>query len=440
MATVAERGAKENRGALRRRAADRVAAFAPRRRDAQRRDSRNLRRRENRFANLDDASTRAGSLQLPPFGFFVTAPGLAAGNLTQENGNALFITETRGGVTETWIYAAEDRTVDIEVPSGSTAKSFVLQDDSKSPAATATLASTRSDAKSAVANAKSNARIRVTLPRRVAGEIIAPPADLAGKAPLQWKTKPKIGIVDFGAAIQPSWSNISVADWENALNASPLVKQNGVAVERLTTPQQIKAALQNGPADFLVIVNPYGELFPSVGANWHDSLALIKNYVRNGGNWWEIAGQSFYQAVSYDGAKWNIELVGPAGLSEIGLSISGGTVEQAAEELQLGSDAKTWLDSSASTRVTQNLSAVNRSLPRGTIDPGHVSLIGGRDGDFIGGYRFDGWGYLWRIGGFFPNPQVVLPVFVSATQHLFASLPAPRAASPIKELWHLTSQ
>lgn len=391
-------------------------------------------------ANLDDASTRAGNLQLPPFGFYVTAPGLVAGNLPQENGNALFITETRGGKTETWIYATEDRTVDIELPSGSAAKTFVLQDDSKPQTATATLASTRNNAKSVDANAKSSARVRVTLPRRATGETIAPPAELAGKAPLQWARKPKIGIVDFGGTIQPSWSRISVADWESALNASPLVKQNGVAVERLTTPQQIKAALQNGPTGYLVLVNPYGELFPSVGADWHDSLALIKNYVRHGGNWWEVAGHSLYQPATFDGAKWNVEVIGSAGLSEIGLPISGGTVEQAAESLQLGADAKNWLDAAASTRVTESLSAVNRSLPRGTIDPGHVSLVGGRDGDFIGGYRFDGWGYLWRIGGFFPNPQAVLPVVISATQHLFQTPPAPRAPSPIKELWHLTGK
>jgi hypothetical protein len=89
-------------------------------------------------------------------------------------------------------------------------------------------------------------------------------------------------------------------------------------------------------------------------------------------------------------------------------------------------------------RVEKAASAVNRGLPRSNDDPGHVTLVAGADQDFIGGYRLDGWGWFWRIGGMSPNPDAALPAAVAAMEHIFTNPPLPVKAGGVKYLWHAT--
>lgn len=49
-----------------------------------------------------------------------------------------------------------------------------------------------------------------------------------------------------------------------------------------------------------------------------------------------------------------------------------------------------------------------------------------------------GWGWLWRIGGFFPNPDVALPVAVRVTEYLYTHPPLPAQRPGIQYLWHAT--
>jgi len=82
-------------------------------------------------------------------------------------------------------------------------------------------------------------------------------------------------------------------------------------------------------------------------------------------------------------------------------------------------------------------SSVNRGLSQGSDDPGHLALVSGGRQDFIGAYRLDGWGYLWRIGGLNPNPDVAVPVAVAAMKYVFDHPPLPIAGGGLSYLWHV---
>jgi hypothetical protein len=44
---------------------------------------------------------------------------------------------------------------------------------------------------------------------------------------------------------------------------------------------------------------------------------------------------------------------------------------------------------------------------------------------------------MWRIGGFYPNPDVALPVAVAAMEYLYTHAPPPSTpAGGAKHLWH----
>ena len=75
----------------------------------------------------------------------------------------------------------------------------------------------------------------------------------------------------------------------------------------------------------------------------------------------------------------------------------GGDVDQPAEPLHVTPEGRTWLDETLAARVAEAVSPVNRGLARGPLDPGHVTLVSGRESDWLGGYRLDGWGWLWRL-------------------------------------------
>jgi hypothetical protein len=62
-------------------------------------------------------------------------------------------------------------------------------------------------------------------------------------------------------------------------------------------------------------------------------------------------------------------------------------------------------------------------------------LVAGRSADFIGGYRLDGWGWLWRVGGFNPNPDVAVPVMVKALEFVVTNPVQPIPTARIKTLW-----
>jgi hypothetical protein len=167
-------------------------------------------------------------------------------------------------------------------------------------------------------------------------------------------------------------------------------------------------------------------------------LDAIRSYVENGGQWWETGGYSFYSPTWQQNGEQQSENIGPAGAAYLGMPVGGGEVNELAQPLRATPQGQSWLGAELSGKIATLVSVSNRALARGGDDPGHVTLIESAGRDFIGAYRFNGWGYLWRVGGFHPNPQVLLPTVLAVTQHTYHQAPQLSNATGIKYLWHAT--
>ncbi len=369
------------------------------------------------LANLGDVPRTLDSRALPPYGFRADAPGMTAGRATDGSG---YVTETAKGKTDLWIYAQPHSTVSVPVPLSGRVR--VTLDGT--PTSVLGLPSSV---------------LSLTLPPRGSVARTPPPAELAALAPRDWPgAKPAIGIIDLGAGIAPALTSVTPADWRAAFEASALAKQHGLAVKSLTTCDEIAAALAAGPRAWFAIVNPYGEIFPSAGpGRWRETLGAVRAYVNNGGAWWETAAYSFFRAAYRDGNAWKTDHSGTAGAGLFHLPVGDGEVDDPAEALHATEDGKVWLGDALAAKIAQSESVVNRGTPSTQSAPATV-LVAGVENGFIGGYRLDGWGYLWRIGGFNPDPEVSTSVAVAATLHQYTHPPAPLPASGTRFLYHAT--
>lgn len=380
-------------------------------------------------ANLGPQARTEDGYALPPYGFVATGAGMLAANLQSPNNvdaeGVSFVSEASAGQTEVWVYAAPEQEVTVPLPSTLQKKSgphaITMQFDQNTVQGTA-----------------QNTTLSFRLPSRSTNKRVEPAPALAGKAPLDWPgAKPAIGILDFGHGLEPNWTRITPAQWTQAFQQSHLATALGVPVKSITTVAELMAALQAGPTTYFCIVNPYGEKIPAVApGTGRAMLELIRHYVENGGCWWETGGYSFTQTVSLAGNNWQSESLGPGGLAYFGLPVGSGEVDAPAEPLHATATGRQWLGETLSAQLAQTPSAVNRGLARGNDDPGHITLVAGQHEDFIGGYRLNGWGWLWRIGGFYPNPVVTLPVTMAAMEYLYAHPPLPAQGNGTKYLWH----
>jgi hypothetical protein len=336
---------------------------------------------------------------------------------------APFISQARSdGRFDVWFYGAPGENARLELPPNSpkSRRAALLFDGQKAPR---------------TLNFGQKAPPQVLLPARDAGRVLVPEA-LKG-APSQWKLaqKPKLGLIDLGT-VGHAWSSITPAQWKAMLEASSLAREHGLEVEVLSQPSQVLAALKSGPTGYFAIVNAHTEAFPSPGPKrWAEMLAAIQGYVAGGGHWWETGGYSFTSSVWRGGSAMTIEPIGPAGAAFFGIGVGSGAVEAPAQPLKVGEEGASWLSSELQERIVASQSAVNRGLPIGGEDPGHISLVRGESGTFIGGYRLNGWGGLWRVGGFNPNPEVVLPTVREALEFLWMN-PSSPVKNATKYLWH----
>ena len=268
-------------------------------------------------------------------------------------------------------------------------------------------------------------------------ERMQPPASLAGKAPQDWRgNRPAIGVLNL-AGMPQAWTRISPLDWVQALQSSALATPFGVPIQQLTSVAELSAALQAGVTSWLAIINPYGECFPVMASDqWRAMLGLIRDYVNHGGCWWETGGYSFYAPAFVGAPGWQTETIGPDGMGYFGLPVGDGAVDQAPEPLTVTAQGLELLGSRLSAGFAGKTSTVNRGLPRTADAPSHLTLLAGAQQDFLGAYHLEGWGYLWRVGGFWPNPQVVLPAAVAAMEYLYTHPPLPIDPDPIRYLWH----
>ena len=381
-------------------------------------------------ANLGPKPRLAGDRELPPFGFLATAPGLVAANLKSlgdldfGDEGVSFVAQARTlpevdnlREVDVWVYAPPEQKVAVQLPERMAGPVRLRLDGVAVPAGI------------------DERVLSFRLPARAGRARVQPPPALAGKAPKDWPgARPAVGILDL--ELDPVWTRITPALWLEAFARSPLHTRHGLAVVAIKTAGDLAAALKAGPTRWLAVINPSGEAVPAIdAARWKDTLDLVRRYVEHGGTWWETGGYSFYLAATPGGAR---RAIGPSGLSHLGLPIGGGEVDQPPERLTVPAEGRRWLGDGLAARVAGQHSSVNRGLVRGRHDPGHVALVAGRRQDFIGGYRLGGWGWLWRIGGFWPNPKVALPVAVAAVEHLYTRPPLPAKPGSLRYLWHGT--
>jgi hypothetical protein len=342
-----------------------------------------------------------------------------SGNLAT-NQSVSFVVDRVGGKTEFWIYSAGDRNLSLQLPQYLDGTAVVRLDHHVS---------------NSVPVQAGN--FPVSLGYQPTRERLLPPAELAGKAPLDWPgPKPAIGILNL-AGLPLSWTSITANQWVQAFSTSKLATQFGVPIRQITTLNDLTAALQAGPTVWLALVNPCGERFPtSASGTWRTALGLIRDYVNRGGSWWETAGYSFYVPSYYQAGAWQSEVIGPEGMGYFGLPVGEGAVAQSPELMLVTPLGETIFGAELSSRLQGLSSSVNRGLVRAEPDPGHLTLLAGAQQDFVGAYRLEGWGYLWRIGGFSPNPNVVLPAVTATMEYLYTQPPLPFESSRNKYLWH----
>ncbi len=132
------------------------------------------------------------------------------------------------------------------------------------------------------------------------GAEVPVPDSLVGKSPAAWPEPPhRIGVIlprpagRPGVRLQPDPAGM-IAE----LARPQRVIDEGMDVVVLRDPAEIREALA-APRHWFAIVNTIGEGFPAESAEQVESmLSAIREYVRNGGIWWEAGGgYSFYHAL-----------------------------------------------------------------------------------------------------------------------------------------------
>ena len=332
-----------------------------------------------------------------------------------------FVCEGDEGMTEVYVYAPQESVATVELPAAGGGP-VLVQFDGAPPLS----AEVR------------DRRLELRLPGVTDTRAVAPPPEQADIAPADRPgDRPAIGVLDFGSGVEPSWTRIAPQQWVDALSASALVTRHGLRVVKLDTVARLMGALQAGPQQWLCIINPYGEGYPAEGpGRWREMLDAIVRYVNEGGSWWETGGYTFYRSIYPREGGWDGDSSGPQGMASVGLAVGPGEVDEPPQRLSLTPTGEAWLSAEVAQVVANGRCIVNRGLPRQTSAYSHTALVAGETADYIGGYRLDGWGWLWRIGGFYPDPAVVLPVVTDVTEYLYTHRPIPTEGRGVPRLFH----
>ena len=105
----------------------------------------------------------------------------------------------------------------------------------------------------------------------------------------------KLGLVSLlNGPAQGAGCEVAVQSWRDRFER--LTKTSPLQLVEFANPEQMVAAAQSD--DFLAILNPYGEWLPvSQGSTLAATVDAIGRYVRQGGNWFEVGGYSFYASL-----------------------------------------------------------------------------------------------------------------------------------------------
>jgi len=132
------------------------------------------------------------------------------------------------------------------------------------------------------------------------GREVQPPDTFLGKSPSRWPETPRrIAFVLSRPSGRPGERQpFPVSQWISELGRQKWVTEGHLEIEILRDPACLRAALAK-PREWFAIVNTLQEGFPAESAEHAKTmLAAIRDYVREGGIWWEAGGgYSFYHAL-----------------------------------------------------------------------------------------------------------------------------------------------
>lgn len=335
----------------------------------------------------------------PPFDYRVNAPNLSACRD--------YIAERLDRQTKLWIYGGAQQQVCIDLP-------MPLAEPAAAKLTLRRPASTGVDGTVAPITWRINSdggQIHLVLPRPKGN----PPAGL-DSAPKDWPgAKPGIGILDF-PEMKASVVNVPPEIWLAQLSQSAWIQRFELPVVPIRQRAHLLAALQAGPSQWLALLNPYGEHYPIIdSSNWQHTLAQIERYIVNGGCWWESGGHSFYHGFTLAGSI----ATETAPLRGWQIAVGWGELNQAPERIEVTAAGKQWLGERLSRQLCNRSAVVNRSLRSSTADPEPLILVRGENGGYLGAHHLGGWGWFWRWGGFHPEPELAMAVFLAATEYRF---------------------
>ncbi len=284
--------------------------------------------------------------------------------------------------------------------------------------------------------------VRLRLPRHAEGlGGVRPPPEFRGVPPAEWPGRSRtIAVVACRPPAPRSWVRMTPEDWIKALTSgSPTLEKAGFRIQAIRSPRELYAALTAPPEKRpFAVINPSGEHFVAESADrWTAQLDAVGEYVRNGGIWWETGGYSFYvcDAPAHGNAGksgWTSRNVGPAGAARLGFSCAGYDVDAPPEPLVVTPAGRIWFGPQRSARLAAMACGVQRSF---LGDDEDVVLVRGGHDDFAAAVRLGGWGWLWRLGGFNPDPAAAREVVIGVLEHLATHpWPAPRVRTE-KYLW-----
>jgi hypothetical protein len=236
--------------------------------------------------------------------------------------------------------------------------------------------------------------------------------------------------------VPTTWVRVTPDQWLAQLRATSALEEAGCRVRRVTSLPAFYARL-TGPVverPFCVI-NPCGEFLPVTELeSARACLDAVRTYIEQGGVWWETGGYSFHAVCAprpnVPGA-WDEENIGPNGAVSIGFACAGHPVESPPRPLRVTALGRQWLGPQVTALVEARTSGVQRPFSTVSVDS---SLVTGGSEAFAAAIRPQGGGWLWRLGGFDPDPDAARAIVAAVVLRL-ATQPWPPASPRPPLLW-----
>ncbi|NLG14203.1 MAG: hypothetical protein GX561_08370 [Lentisphaerae bacterium] len=189
-----------------------------------------------------------------------------------------------------------------------------------------------------------------------------------------------------------------------------IVVDNLQAMSSLLTQPRSKAPF--------AIINYGGEitLVPQ-GIKHFDYIAMIKQYVDNGGIWWNTGGYPFYfmKNIAPDGTE-TTNPTGPIAAARLGVECPSGAIDEPEKRLFLTDTGKLWFAGPRADRIQAASANTQRPFVKPEVS---LPLIQGGNDNFVAGIRFDGYGFFFNLGGFSISRDVAIDIVAGTIEYLW---------------------